>query len=118
MKPLSIVTLPIAPGDDHVIFRLVPPGVVPAEDRGYVDPLTATSFQIVRIDELTPGETFAECGRNSKSVRIVVRNVSDAPAAFRMEIPVIPSPTQLTAELSKLAEDAWRRAWDRMRRSN
>ena len=118
VKPLYIETDSIGPNQDHVIFRLLPDHVIPSDGAGYIDPPSAAAFAIIRIDELTPGETEAEIGRRHRAVRIVVRNHSDEPAKFRMEIPVLPNPVKLGQELTKICDDAWRAAWDRIRRSN
>jgi hypothetical protein len=117
VRPIGIESEPVAPGESVAILRLIPDGIVPASAEAFVDPPTAAAFRIERIDELDAGETFAETGHLSRSVRLVVRNTSAAPASFRMTIPVIPDPHALERELGKLAEDAWRTAWDRVRRA-
>jgi hypothetical protein len=118
MKRIVIESALIEPGPAFAILRLIPDGLVPSSAEAIVDPPTAAAFQIERIDELDAGETFAETGHRSRSVRIVVRNLSDAPAIFRMVIGVMSDPRALERELTIIAEDAWRSTWNRLRRSN
>jgi hypothetical protein len=94
------------------IFRLIPDGIRPATGEGHIDPPTDAAFAIERIVELDAGETFAETGILSRSIRVFVRNRSSAPAVFRMVIPVMPTAFdahRAELELLKVARDGWAR---------
>lgn len=119
IRSLLVESDTIAPGMPCAILRLIPDGIRPASGQAFVDPPTAAAFSIERIDELDAGECYAETGHLSRAVRLAVRNVSDAPAVFRMTIPVVTAafdPKQTELDLLRLARDGWAKARARVRR--
>jgi hypothetical protein len=81
-----------------------------------IDPPTAASFTILRIDRLTEGESEVELGRRLEAVRFHVENTSAHAAIFRAQIDVSINLARETSRLSRVVEDGWRRAYDRLMR--
>src|SRR5258708_40270837 len=106
----------------------IPPGevahmicVVPRRRRltaVFMDPPTAASFTIERIEMLTPGEMHVLSGMLTSGALIAVRNGSTQAARFRAELECPPDLDRLERELEIIVDRDWRIAYDRAKARN
>jgi hypothetical protein len=82
-----------------------------------MDPPTAASFTIERVDRMTPGEMHVLGGIVAPGVCMTIRN--DAPRAtrFRAQIEETRDVDELREEIAHIVERDWAAAYDRARRN-
>jgi hypothetical protein len=78
-----------------------------------MDPPTAASFCIERIDHVMPAEMHALCGLVAPGVVLVVRHTGSSPARFRAECEADVPLDQVESQIARVVERDWKAAADR-----
>ncbi len=79
----------------------------------FVDPATAATFTIERIDELSPGEMLALGAGSTPGALLVVRNDAPRVARFRAQLQCAPNLPAMERNLARIVERDWAAAYDR-----
>lgn len=107
---------PFAPGTSGAIFVLLPRKrrVVAV----HMDPPTAASFGIDRLDELSAGEVHLLCGELAPALRIAATNTGPSSARFRAEVVTTPDLEGVERQIGQVVERDFATAYDQARREH
>lgn len=112
---MIVVSEPFHPGTSGVLVCLLPRQR--RVSAVLMDPPTAASFRVDRLDELTAGETHVLCGELAPSLRVLITHTGAVAARFRAVVDTDPDLDGVELQIGRVVERDWRTAYDTARKA-